>query len=95
MPIDDELVKKAWENPADIRFSEVTKLATQLGWIEVGGKGSHRVFRHPNARLIRDRFPIPLNFQEGKNGKAKAYQVEQLLEMAVGLGIIERPKAKE
>ena len=95
MPIDEELLKKARENPGDIRFSDAIKLATQMGWIEVGGKGSHKVFRHPRGPLIRDRFPIPLNFQEGKSGKAKAYQVEQMLEMAVELGIISKEKRKE
>jgi hypothetical protein len=90
MPIDEELLKKARENPGNIRFSDVIKLATQMGWVEVGGKGSHRVFKHPKGPLIRDKFPIPLNFQEGKNGKAKAYQVEQLLEMAAELRIIKK-----
>jgi len=95
MPIDEELLRKARENPADIRFSEVINLAEQMGWVYVGGKGSHRVFRHPRAGRIRDKFPMPLNFQEGKNGKAKAYQVEQLLAMARELGIITVSETKE
>jgi hypothetical protein len=88
MPIDEELLKKARENPSGIRFTDAIKLATQMGWEDVGGKGSHRVFRHPKGSLLRGKFPKPLNLQEGKNGKAKAYQVEQLLAMATEMAII-------
>ncbi len=95
MPIDEEILKQARENPADVWFSEILKLAEQMGWTFAGGKGSHRVYKHPNANLVRDKFPIPLNFQEGKHGKAKAYQVEQLLAMATELGIIKEPATKE
>jgi hypothetical protein len=95
MPIDEELLKQVRENPADVRFTDIVKLAKQMGWEPVGGKGSHTVFKHPNGRLIRNKFPIPLNLQEGKDGKAKAYQVEQLLDMALELGIIKMSETKE
>lgn len=90
MAIDEELLKKARENPSDIRFTDAIKLATQMGWEDVGGKGSHRVFKHPNGLLLRDKYPRPLNLQEGRNGKVKAYQAEQLLAMATELGIIKK-----
>lgn len=95
MPIDEELLKRVRANPADVRFTDILKLAEQMGWQAVGGKGSHKVFRHPKAHLVRDKFPRPLNFQEGKNGKAKAYQVEQLLDMATELGIIKKTEDQE
>ena len=37
---------------------------------------------------IRKRFPMPLNLQYGKNGKAKAYQVRQMLSMAEAMGLV-------
>ena len=88
MPADQKLLQQAVGNPADIRFEDAVKLAGQMGWREVGGSGSHRVFHHPKAILLKGRFPRPLNLQKGKGGKAKAYQIRQLLEMAKELGII-------
>jgi hypothetical protein len=88
MPVDQKLLEQATNNPANIWFEDAVKLAEQMGWIEAGGSGSHRVFRHPKAALIRGLFPRPLNLQRGKDGKAKAYQVRQLLEMAREMGII-------
>lgn len=88
MPIDQKLLEQAISNPANIWFEDALKLAEQMGWREVGGSGSHRVFRHPKATPIKGRFPRPLNLQRGKDGKAKAYQIRQLLEMAREMGII-------
>lgn len=89
MLVDPKLLQKACTAPQNLRFEEATKLAEQLGWEPVGGEGSHIVYRHPLAGKIRDKFPRPLNLQRGPNGKAKAYQVEQLLAMARAMGIIE------
>ena len=88
MPVDEKLLEQAISNPANIWFEDALKLAEQMGWREVGGSGSHRVFRHPKEVLIKGRFPRPLNLQRGKDGKAKAYQIRQLLEMAREMGII-------
>ncbi len=38
--------------------------------------------------MVREQFPRPLNLQKGRDGKAKAYQVKQMLQMAEALGII-------
>ena len=88
MSVDQKLLAKAVDAPQNLRFEEAVSLAKQLGWEEVGGEGSHIVFKHANAEKIRDRFPRPLNLQEGRNGKAKVYQVDQLLEMARAMGLI-------
>jgi len=88
MPIDQKLLEQALNNPANVWFEDALKLAEQMGWREVGGSGSHRVFRHPKATLVKQQFPRPLNLQRGRGGKAKAYQVRQLLEMAREMGII-------
>jgi hypothetical protein len=88
MAVDAKLLEKAQNSPQSLRFEEAVKLAEQLGWEEIGGSGSHKVFRHPDAKTIKDQFPRPLNLQEGENGKAKAYQVEQLLKMVTAMKLI-------
>ncbi len=63
-------------------------MKTAIGWQEVRIRGSHHIFHHPQALKIRDRYPQPLNLQEGKDGKTKTYQVRQMIEMATAMGII-------
>jgi hypothetical protein len=93
MAIDEKLLKRAQTNPADLRFEEAQQLASQMGWILGRRKGgSHRVYHHPEAAKMKGNFPQPLNLQEGKNGKAKAYQVKQMLQMAIEMGIIQESK---
>jgi hypothetical protein len=88
MPIDENLLKRARENPKGLRFEEAVQLAEQLGFREVHRKGSHRIYRHEQGEQLRSRFPRPLNLQCGQNGKAKVYQVKQMLKMAKDIGII-------
>lgn len=88
MAIDERLLARARHNPAGLTFEEALALAKQLGWQEVRIRGSHHIFHHPLAPSIRDRYPQPLNLQEGKDGTAKAYQVRQMMQMAVEMGII-------
>jgi len=92
MPIDRKLLKRAYRRPQDIRFNEAVALAEQLGFECVRIVGSHHVFQHPRGPLVRAQFPRPLNLQEGADGKAKAYQVKQLVQMAEALGIIRPPE---
>jgi hypothetical protein len=82
MPIDPALLAKAYRAPQDLRFEEACALAGQLGFEEVRRTGSHRIYRHARGRRIREQFPLPLNLQCGKNGKAKVYQVRQMLAIA-------------
>lgn len=86
MAVDEQLLAQARRNPAGISFTDA--LAQQLGWQEVRIRGSHHIFHHPLAPKIKERYQ-PLNLQEGKNGKAKSYQIRQMLEMATAMGIIE------
>lgn len=88
MPVDRELLAKAYRNPHGLRFEEALRLATELGFEEVRVKGSHHLFRHPQAQKVKGSFPRPLNLQEGADGKAKGYQVRQMLRMAEALGTI-------
>jgi len=77
----DKLLEKAISSPSNLRFDEVCSLAEEFGFIHRGGKGSHRIYKR--AGVSR-----PMNFQND-GGKAKAYQVKQLLEVLRELGEIE------
>jgi hypothetical protein len=91
MAINPRLLAKAYRSPQSLTFDEALVLAKQLQFEDVGGRGSHRVFRHPNGEAIRKQFPQPLNLQRSRDGKsAKEYQVRQMLKMAEALGIISR-----
>ena len=91
MAINPTLLTKAYRSPQSLTFNEARTLAKQLLFEEVGGHGSHTVFRHPKGETIRKDFPQPLNLQRSSDGKsAKAYQVRQMLKMAEALGIISR-----
>jgi hypothetical protein len=59
-------------NPKGITFSDAVKVATHH-FGKHRGKGSHHIFKTPWPGDPR------VNLQD-KNGKAKAYQVKQLLE---------------
>jgi len=88
MAVDEQLLARARRNPGGLAFAEAVTLARQLGWQEVRIRGSHHIFHHPLAPKIKDQYPQPLNLQEGQDGKAKAYQVRQMLQMATAMGII-------
>lgn len=60
-------------NPKGVSFSDAVKVATHH-FGKHRGKGSHHIFKTPWPGDPR------VNLQEDKNGKAKAYQVKQLLE---------------
>ena len=91
MPIDRALLARAYGRPQDLRFEEAVALAKQLGFEHVRTTGSHYLFQHAKAPAVRERFPRPLNLQEGRDGKAKAYQVKQMLQMAEAFGMISAP----
>lgn len=88
MAIDRKLLERAYRRPQDLRFDEAVALAEQLGFRCVRVVGSHYIFRHPRGPIVRAQFPRPLNLQEGADGKAKPYQVKQLVQMAEALGMI-------
>lgn len=92
MAVDKKLLELARSNPTGMRYEDACKLAEQFQWIRREGKGSHIVFQHPNGIRIRDRYPQPLNLQKGRDGKAKAYQIQQMLRMAEAMGILSELK---
>jgi len=60
-------------SPSNVRFDDVCRAAELTGFRLRGRSGSHRTY-------AREGEPVLLNFQNVK-GKAKPYQVKQLIEM--------------
>ncbi len=69
----EKLFAKIKNNPQDVRFDEICKIAQVFGFRYKGGKGSHKVYS-------RKGIPEILNFQNVR-GKAKPYQVKQFLKL--------------
>jgi HicA toxin of bacterial toxin-antitoxin, len=69
----EDLLKKARANPKGLRFTELLKLATCYGWSFDRQGGSHQIW-------VKEGYPRPMSFQEAGGGKAKPYQVKQLLD---------------
>jgi len=57
-------------NVTNISFSELIRLLVALGFTEIGGKGSHRIFARPGVVEL-------VNLQEDGR-QAKPYQVRQI-----------------
>jgi hypothetical protein len=71
----DKLLLKARNSPGNLRFEELCSLAACFGWEKAGGRGSHCVYIKPS---LGNGAGSMMNFQS-VNGKAKPYQVRQLL----------------
>jgi hypothetical protein len=71
-----KLLMKALASPANLRFDEACNLARAFGFYLSRIKGSHHIFAHKKIGEL-------LNLQD-VGGKAKPYQVKQLL------GLVER-----
>jgi predicted RNA binding protein YcfA (HicA-like mRNA interferase family) len=71
-----KLLNKALSSPANLRFKEVCDLARAFGFHLSRVSGSHHIFARQSIQEL-------LNLQN-VNGKAKPYQVRQLL------GLVER-----
>jgi len=70
----DKLIEKITNVSAtnNVTFDELCECAGYLGWQQKKRKGtSHVIYWHAKCKDL-------LDFQEGKNGKAKPYQVKQL-----------------
>ena len=74
-----KLLQRALSSPANLRFEEACALARAFGFHLSRVKGSHHIFAHPNVREL-------VNLQEVK-GKAKPYQVKQLLALVEGYNL--------
>jgi hypothetical protein len=72
------LVEAPRRSPAIIRYRDLCELVIRLGYVFDRQHGAHRIYRHSS----RPDLPL-VNLQQGSGGKAKPYQVRQVL------GIIE------
>jgi predicted RNA binding protein YcfA (HicA-like mRNA interferase family) len=70
----DDIIKKARAAPGNLRFEEVLVLAECAGFVHARTKGSHHIFKRPG-------YMDTMNLQPGENGKAKDYQVRQVLKI--------------
>jgi len=68
-----KLFDKINNNPKDVRFNDMCKLAEAFGFTHKGGKGSHEVYSRKGIEEI-------VNFQNVK-GKVKPYQAKQFLKI--------------
>ena len=68
-----KVLEKALAGSKDIRFNEAVALAEGFGFHLSRVSGSHHIFVHPQVREL-------VNLQN-VNGKAKPYQIRQLLQL--------------
>lgn len=68
-----ELLESAKSNPAGLRFAELRHLCSCMGMILDRKSGSHFIYKLENPFFL-------LSIQTMKDGKAKAYQVRQLID---------------
>jgi hypothetical protein len=67
-----ELLEKARNNPKGLRFTEILRLCECMGMIKGRTEDSHFIYKLEH--------PFFLSIQKMKDGKAKAYQVRQLID---------------
>jgi predicted RNA binding protein YcfA (HicA-like mRNA interferase family) len=65
-------LSKAKINPAGLRFSELQGLCKAMGMTLDRVSGSHFIYKHKNPTFV-------ISIQKMNDGKAKPYQVKQLL----------------
>lgn len=70
-----KILAKVLAGSKNIRFEDFLTLVMAFGFVLKRTRGSHRIFKHPDA-------PDLLSLQPAKDGKAKPYQVDQLLRLA-------------
>jgi len=68
-----KLLAKALVGSKNLRFTEAVALAKAFGYRLTRTRGSHHIFIHPKIKEL-------INLQE-VGGKAKPYQVRQLLDI--------------
>jgi len=83
----EKLYQKQKSSPNNVSFREICTLAELVGCTLRQGDGSHALYKHDDHRGR-------LNFQSVK-GKAKPYQVRQLIEFIEDAGLMEEEGKKE
>jgi len=77
----EKIIKRMRANPSDVRFSDLVKVCTAFFGPPRNTGGSHTVFKTPWHGDPR------INLQRAA-GKAKAYQVKQVMEAIDKLGTL-------
>lgn len=72
----EKILTKAQQSPQNVRFDELITLYEHFEFKLANTNGSHFVFSRKNDPKKR------LSIQKGCEGKAKPYQVKQLLDWA-------------
>ena len=80
----EKLLRKAIESPENLRFNELRTLLRYYGFEWRRTKGDHEIYKNKECREI-------LNIQPDKHdkGKAKKYQVDNLIEILKKNGLLE------
>jgi hypothetical protein len=65
----------------NLSFRDLIGLALDAGFVCVGKNGSHEQYKHP-THTLGPAYYDRLSFQD-RNGKAKSYQVEQLVNFII------------
>jgi len=71
-------------SPNNVRFDDLFGLLVRVGFKLRGTSGSHQIYRH----ATRPALPL-MNLQRPAGGKAKPYQVRQVLEVIEANGLEE------
>jgi hypothetical protein len=82
-----DLLEKAKNNPRGLRFSELRRLCACIGMIEDRTAGSHIIYKLEGPFYL-------LSIQKAWDGKAKAYQVRQLIDF-IEENNLDKPSGKE
>ena len=67
----DKLIAKVLNNPKGVSFQDFQQLLRSASWTFDHQRGSHQIWYSPTGHR--------LSIQEGRDGKAKFYQVEQFI----------------
>ena len=78
----EKLLRQALNSPATMRFADLCALAEEYQFEHDHTNGSHHFYKRADCRTV-------MNFQKLRDGKAKRYQVKQLLAALRDLGDIE------
>jgi predicted RNA binding protein YcfA (HicA-like mRNA interferase family) len=74
-----DILAKMRNSAANVRFADLCAVVEALGYTFDRQSGSHRIYQCEGLRTI--------NLQPGQSGKAKPYQVRQVLEIIDANGL--------
>jgi len=78
----EDAVARIRRGAKNLRFSDLCHLLERAGFVLDRTRGSHRIFRHA------ERPDVPfVNLQSARGGKAKPYQVKQVLNILEAYGL--------